>query len=128
MRLLFACSMLAAAIAGGTTLAAPRHEQQTTERPGELTKGRMFIENRGRHEAIPVTIQDVASTSPVRVSISRQMWEYRTVALSAQDDAARVLTVHGLEGWEATGFQPTLDGRRIVLLKRPVTTEAHKAP
>lgn len=127
MRFLFACSMMAATIVGGATFAATHPEQQTTERPGELTKGRMFVENRGKNEAIPVTIQEVASTSPVRVSVSRQIWEYRSVTLKAGDDAARILSIHGGEGWEAVGFEPTVDNRLVVLLKRPVAIDPNRA-
>jgi hypothetical protein len=91
----------------------------TTERPGELTKGRMFIENRGAEQAIPVVFQSDASTPPVPVTFRRQVWEYRTVMLTAGQDAAAALTAVGAEGWETTGLQVT-DGTRIaVLLKRP---------
>lgn len=103
--------------AGAAMMAPPR--QDVTARPGELTKGQMYIENRGADQAIPVVVHDIAMTAPVRVRTSRQNWEYRTVSITLGDDAARVLTLHGQDGWETTGIQVTDGTRILVLLKRP---------
>jgi hypothetical protein len=89
---------------------------QGTQRPGQMTKASVFIENRGASQAIPVVLPNSA---PVVVSLKRQVWEYRSVVLTVGQDVAMALTAVGLDGWETTGLQVT-DGTRIaVLLKRP---------
>src|SRR5205814_9281286 len=96
-----------AILLGTAMLAAPGQDRQGisaqgTERPGQPTKGQVWIENRGRSEAIPVVIQEAvpvvvqnvvtntmpmpvrlagnspgAPPSPVAVRQAIQSWEYR---------------------------------------------------
>src|SRR5262245_9091725 len=79
-----------------STLAAPA--QDGTLRPGQSTQARVWIENRGAGEAIPVVVQPSGSDGPLRVvvtgaaptaingivqtRVSRVMWEYRTVVIA----------------------------------------------
>ncbi len=113
------------------TLAAPAQE-----RPGEPTKGRIWVENRGLEEAIPVSLHDVSLQAPLTVQIAgtptvalnpgselqarlvRQQWEYRTVNVGKGQDLAAALTAPGGDGWEVAGVQPDQSGT-TVLLKRP---------
>lgn len=120
MKYALVCLNVLALAAGAAMVAAAHQDQLTTARPGELTKGVVYIENQGPKQAIPVVVHDIETTTPIRVRPGRQIWEYRTVAITVGDDAARTLTVHGLEGWETTGLQVTDGTRILVLLKRPV--------
>src|SRR5215831_2002591 len=91
----FAFGLAAVAI-----VAAP----QTIEpiRPGEMTKARVWVENRGRAEAIPVDLRESSVEAPLRVRLVNNGWEYESVSVTAQDVAA-VLNRHGMAGWETTG-------------------------
>jgi hypothetical protein len=133
MRAIGTTILAAALITGGSAmLAAP---DQTTARPGDPTQARVWIENRGPAEAIPVDLRDVNTdvplrvqvvngdpqrpTSPVVVRSALHSWEYRTVRLKTADDPAKVLEPEGLVGWETTGVAwPAADGTTL-LLKRP---------
>jgi hypothetical protein len=129
-----ALAFLGAFTCASAMLAAPG---QTTARPGEMTQARVFIENRGNDEAIPVSLENLGNvtrplsvevsgtpavtltpTTVVRTALARQPWEYRvlTVAGGAAEDAA--LRQAGSDGWEAVGLQPATSGF-VVLLKRP---------
>jgi hypothetical protein len=85
-----------------------------------------------------VTIQAVASTEPLRVTLSgtpsftlsettvvnaravRQNWEYRQVQLPASADPTPALNGVGGEGWELVGPPVALPGGDLrFLLKRP---------
>jgi hypothetical protein len=125
--------LAAALITGGSAmLAAP---DQTTARPGDPTEARVWIQNRGRTEAIPVDLRDVNVDAPLRVQVMNgdtsrpapvvpvrstlNPWEYRIVTVKVPDDAARILNPEGQVGWETTGIAwPAADGTRV-LLKRP---------
>jgi hypothetical protein len=123
------------AVAAAASIAAPAQS-----RPGEPTKGRVWIENRGQLEAIPVTLVpefqgnrrvpvavEVANVPTVTVSAerpfetraARQAWEYRTVQIGPGQNAAETLNVHGGDGWEAVGPIAADDSNVAVLLKRP---------
>jgi len=62
---LLACLLLAAGVAVRATAA-----QDRTSQPGQPTQGRVWIENRGDMEAVPVTIQNMATEAPpLRVQV-----------------------------------------------------------
>jgi hypothetical protein len=48
--------------AGAAILAAPGQD-----RPGQSTQARVWIENRGRHEAVPVVLEEVTRPMPIKV-------------------------------------------------------------
>ena len=111
------------AVTAGTVYLAA----QATKTPGEMTQARVWVENRGTNEAIPVSVERFGSTPSVRLSsvdasvvlpsrAVRQPWEYRIVAYDAG-----ALVGAGNEGWEAVGMvQTNTDGPGVsVLLKRP---------
>ena len=68
MRATLACglSLCGLITAGGAMLAAPG---QTTQRPGEMTEARVWVQNRAREEAVAVTVQDVAPDATMRVQL-----------------------------------------------------------
>ena len=111
--------------------------QDRTQQPGQPTQARVWIQNQGDTEAVPVRIQNVASESLLRVQITgvpivttgsgsvvqarsaRQSWEYRAVSITAGQDAVTVLNSAGVDGWEATGLTFPPAGGTVVLMKRP---------
>jgi hypothetical protein len=131
MRAIGTAIVASAFVAGGSAMvAAP---DQT--RPGEPTQARVWIENRGRTEAVPVDLRDANIDVPLRVQVTNgdpqrpappvpvrstlHPWEYRTVTLTAADDPAKVLNPEGLVGWETTGITWPAAGGTTLLMKRP---------
>ena|SRR2546423_6170253 len=108
--------------------------QQQTYRPGEATKAQVWVQNRGRGEAIPVDLREVntdaplrvqvvnagvpASPAPLPVTIARPTWEYKSVVLSTRDDTAAALRADGQVGWETTGIMFVNGDQATLLLKR----------
>jgi hypothetical protein len=119
-------------VAGTSILAAP----EQTAQPGQMTQARVWVQNHGRSEAVPVELRDVnldaplkvqvingdsafARASPVLVHEMRQVWDYQTIKLATTDDVAKVLNVQGANGWETTGIAfVNADGTTTLLLKR----------
>jgi hypothetical protein len=111
--------------------------QDSTQQPGQPTQARVWIQNRGDVEAVPVSIQNIASAVPLRVEVTgvpivaigagsvveargtRQPWEYRDVRLAAGQSPSAVLNGAGADGWEATGIVVAEQGGTIVVMKRP---------
>ena len=100
---------------GAATLAAPSQDRQ----PGIIRQPRVTVENRGRTEAIPVSIQDWP-TAVIQARMVRQVWEYRTVRVALGQDLANAILGLGAEGWEATGVFATDAGATNLLMKRPL--------
>ena len=114
-------------------LAAP--EQVGTDRPGQPTQGKVWIQNRGRSEAVPVVFQDgatgplavqvvgsptvaIAPASIVSARFARQPWEYRTLRIPPGQDAAKLSATAGMDGWEVI-LQIPDQSATVLLLKRP---------
>ncbi len=114
------------------TLAAPVQQ----DRPGVVVQPRVKIENRGRNEAIPVSIQEwgaserpvnvqvvgtptVLATGTVQARLVQQVWAYRTVKVPAGEDMANALAGPGADGWETTGVQISDQSGMTLLMKRP---------
>ena len=131
MRIIITAAFISAATA---LIAAP---DQTTARPGQMTDARVWVENRGRAQAIPVDLRDANIDTPLRVNvvngtpgamppmadplpvrIARQIWEYKTIEIRATDDAAKLLAADGIAGWEATGVAFPGENKTTLLLKR----------
>ena len=125
---------LALVVAGTSILAAPSQ----TATPGQMTQARVWVQNRGRSEALPVDVREVnldaplrvhvtnadpqyAATSPVQVHEVRRVWEYETIAIPA-DAQANIASLHntrGANGWETTGISSVnTEGAMVMLLKR----------
>ena len=125
----------ATALAATVMLAAPGGQGQ--DRPGQIGQAKVWIENRGHAEAVPVILQDVMTPTPIGVQVigtptvtiapanvvqarlARQQWEYRTVTLQAGQDPAAALSGPGADGWETTGVQLTAPAGNVIVLKRP---------
>jgi hypothetical protein len=104
--------------------------------PGQMTQARVWIQNQGRDEAVPVALREsnldaplpvhiinaepkYGSTNPVQIRYARQTWEYEIVAVPTGNDVAAVLNVRGAAGWETTGIAFATPGGTTLLLKRP---------
>jgi len=123
-----ACALAAV---GTTILAAPGQD-----RPGQLTQARMFVENRGSDQAVPVSIENNSLNTPISVQVAgsppvtiggsivlptravRQAWEYQAIRILFGQDPTAMLAPFGLQGWEVTGQLPSADGGTLLLLKR----------
>ena len=106
--------------------------QDRAPQPGQPTQARVWIENRGDAQAVPVTLAAgarLAISGPVGISgpvtldpsttvatrASRQTWDYEELAVPPNSDA---LKTAGAQGWEAVGVvSPAPDV--VVLMKRP---------
>ena len=109
-----------ALVTGSAMLAAPGQDRrviptQGVERPGQSTKGQVWIENRGRAEAVPIAAP-VVIRNPVR------LWEYQVLNITpgrTAADVARMLMALGDAGWETAGVQLTSGPNTLLVMKRP---------
>ena len=92
-------SGIAIAAAGAVAIAAG----QTTAQPGQMTQARVWVQNQGGGQAIPIRIEGAARDLPplpvlvvngdpargaaLRVQVTRPAWEYRTVGIATNVDA-----------------------------------------
>ena len=131
MTSLLVCGIVVAMTAQGGVPPPPPQEGI----PGRGTQARMYVLNRDKSDAIPVT---VVSTEPVRAAIVgtatvsvdpestvhvravsvRQAWEYRTLQVGANDPSS-VLNGAGADGWELAATLPGGGGTTQLVLKRP---------
>jgi hypothetical protein len=111
--------------------------QDRTQQPGQPTQARVWIQNRGETEAVPVNIRNDSSAPPLPVQVmgvptvtigsgsfvqartARQPWEYRAVRILPDQDPAAALNAAGADGWDTTGVTFAEQGRTIVVMKRP---------
>jgi hypothetical protein len=118
-------------VAGTAMLAAP---EQNTLQPGQITQARVWVQNRGRGEAVPVDLREANLDNPLRVRIVNgepaqgapimvrvvvPLWDYRSVTLSPGQNTAQVLSGEGANGWETTGIVFASAEGTTFLLKRP---------
>jgi hypothetical protein len=115
--------------AGAIVLGAAVVAQDRSPQPGGPTQARVWIENRGDAEAVPVVLtraprMEIAGavvldpSTVVASRAARQTWDYETVAVPSGTDAAAVLRSSGGDGWEAVGVVSTTPNV-VVLMKRP---------
>jgi hypothetical protein len=122
--------------AGGVAMFA-MSPQDRTQTPGQPTQARVWIQNQGEREAVPVSIQNMGSAPPLRVELTgvpivtlgsasvvqaratRQLWEYRDVRIPAGQSPSAILNGAGADGWETAGVAVTDPGGTVVVLKRP---------
>jgi hypothetical protein len=121
-------------VAGTSILAAPGQ----TKQPGQMTEAHVWVQNRGRNEAVPVELREVnldaplrvqvingeppytQTTGPVQVREVRRLWDYETITMAPTDEVAKVLNPRGAIGWETTGIVfVNADHTTTLLLKRP---------
>ena len=132
------CMMSASLIAGGAAALQSAAAQEGTIYPGQPTQARVWIENRDRAEAVPVSIETIAPDSPpIRVQVvgvpavtfggeatmnarvSRQAWEYQNMRVPLDGNAAGALNAAGMDGWETTGLAFPSGKDAVVVMKRP---------
>ena len=119
-------------VTGSAPIAAPDQSY-----PGQPTQGRVWIENRGPGQAIPVTVHEIASGAIVKTQLvgtpavaisapavfdtrqTRQTWEYQRVQLPSDDDPTAELNRLGKDGWETVLQYTTGRGGLVVVFKRP---------
>ena len=134
MRTVVISALAVALVVGSTMRAAPDQS-----RPGEPTQGKVWVENRGRAEAIPVELRgasmdaplhvqvvnndtsphSVRVASPARVQLQKQEWEYDVVVIPPGANKAQALKPLGIAGWETTGVAWMAGEQTTLLLKRP---------
>ena len=118
-------------VAGSAPIAAP---EQTY--PGQPTQARVWIQNRSREEAIPITVQEIAGSATMKVQLVgmpavaigapavfetrrvRQTWEYQRILAAPDDDPTAELNRLGKDGWEAA-LQYAARGGLVIVVKRP---------
>ncbi len=114
-----------ALLVGTATPAAPEQARQEpsaagSERPGQATRGQVWVENRGRSESIPIV---AAAPLPVVVQNPVRQWEYQTLAVPqavTPAELTRLLTAQGGAGWETAGVQLSSGPNTLIVLKRPL--------
>jgi len=98
---------------------------QSTVRPGDPTQARVWVENRGPNEAIPVVVDALPSPVTVRVegvvhaAPAAQIWSYRTGQLPANGAGELLNNPYGSDGWEAVGVVQSGPNGATILFKRP---------
>jgi hypothetical protein len=130
---LFASLLLAAGVALRATAT-----QDRTLQPGQPTQGKVWIQNRGDAEAVPVSIQSMAREAPplrvlemgtptvtigaasvLQARAARQPWEYKDVTIASGQGPAAILNGNGADGWETTGVAVATQGGTVIVMKRP---------
>jgi hypothetical protein len=131
MKTALACALSAAVVlvAASAILAG---QDRPGDRPGTIWPAKVWIQNRDRTEAVPVSILDIAQvdvigmpavtitpSTVVQSRLVRQTWEYTVVTVPKGSDPVVALSRSGQDGWEAAGVQfPSGDGVSL-LMKRP---------
>lgn len=103
--------------------------------PGQATQGKVWVQNEGRQQAVPVSLADVGLDAPMKVQVTslppvavdgivqarraRQVWEYRTIVVRDGQDPLPTINSAGADGWETTGLQFGGQGSTTLLMKRP---------
>ncbi len=128
-----------AALVAVTTASSTASAQDRVPIPGQMTQGKVWIQN-GPREAIPVSLENAnPGAPPLRVEVlgttavalaggtvlqaqtraTRQQWDHRTVSVPPDQDPAAALASLGADGWEAVGLLAGAKGSTVVLMKRP---------
>lgn len=119
-------------VTGTAPLAAPAQSY-----PGQPTQARVWIQNQGSGEAVPVSVQAISGDSSMKVQVvgtpavaisaaplldtrrARQTWEYQQLLATPEDNPTMELNRLGKDGWETALQYVTPRGALVVVLKRP---------
>jgi len=131
------CMLVASLVLAAGTAIRVSAVQDRTSQPGQPTQAKVWIQNSGGKEAVPVSIQAMASEAPpMRVQVvgtptvtigapgaliraARQPWEYKDVTIPSGHEPSEILNAPGADGWEATGVAVSVPGGTLFVLKRP---------
>lgn len=132
--MLLVCSSVITAMA----LLRASGAQDGTSFPGQPTQGRVWVQNHGSAEAVPVSVEGMArDAQPLRVQLSggfpavsirdgsvtvravRQTWEYDAITVSSGQVPTTMLNAAGADGWESTGIALPVQGGTVLVMKRP---------
>ncbi len=119
-------------LVGTSILAAP----EQTAQPGQMTQPNVFVQNRGKAEAVPVSLREAPLDTPLRVRVVnmqdpkiadeaiharlvQQSWDYHTIVVKDGQDPVVALIGPGAQGWETTGVTFVKPDGVMLLLKRP---------
>jgi hypothetical protein len=133
MKIVLALFAAATVVTGASAmLAAP---EQTTITPGQMTQAKVWVQNRGANEAVPVDLRDSTVANPLRVEVVggapgrpanpvvvrvvRELWQYESVLVKPDQDPASALSQAANTGWETTGITFNRPDGVLLLLKRP---------
>jgi len=125
-----ACVLSTCVVLAGSAVIRGAAAQDRTSQPGQPTQAKVWIQNQGDTEAVPVSIQTMADgASPLRVQIignpnglapaARQAWQYQAVTVPIGQNPVPVLDAAGIDGWEATGVALSVQGGTLLVMKRP---------
>jgi len=121
---------LFALIAGAPAIVAAPAQTLT---PGQMTQARVWVQNRGANEAVPIDLRESnlarplhveimngvqARSNPVPVRVLPESWQYRSVLVKPDDDPALALAQAGASGWETTGLTFNRPDGVLVLLRQ----------
>ena len=132
-------SIISATLVAAAASAIGAAPGQTTITPGQMTQARVWVQNHGVGEAVPVDIrgadldtshalrvrvvngESASGVLALRAQLTASVWDYRTLTVRADQQPARALAEAGAEGWETAGvaWPNTVDGSTLLLLKRP---------
>jgi hypothetical protein len=103
--------------------------------PGQPTQAKVWIQNHGRSEVVPVSLQEIAGDAQLKVQVAaippvtvngvvdarptRQTWQYSRLIVGPDQDAIVELNKAGADGWETTGLQISEPRGVAYVLKRP---------
>ena len=134
MSRILSCSVVACLLIAGGAAAIARSPQDSTAVPGQPTQARVWIQNRGEAEAIPVSIHEAARAARgacrradgngcARNGIAGARCPpavgYRAVRLVAGQNSDAALNAAGDDGWETTGIAIPDQAATVVIMKRP---------
>jgi len=121
-------SAFGAMLVAGSVITAPAQRY-----PGQPTDAKVWIQNRAKTEAIPISVQDISVDTPLNVRVAgltpvqvvggvelkRQRWEYQTVLIRPGQDIAAELNRAGSDSWETTSWHTQDSSGILFVMKRP---------
>src|SRR5438552_94897 len=109
MKIVFA--FLAGMLMSGASVMVAAPEQTLT--PGQMTQAKVWVQNRGANEAVPIDLRESNLASPLHVEIMNggpgrsnpvpvraipESWQYRSVLVKADQEPASALAQAGASG------------------------------
>jgi hypothetical protein len=103
--------------------------------PGQPTQAKVWIQNHGKSEVVPVSLQESSGDVQLKVQVTslpsvqvgnvvdvrqsaRQTWQYARLVIRPDQDPIVELNRMGADGWETTGLQISESRGTAYVLKR----------